>query len=79
MPCGLLSISFDPEVDTVEVTHRLEEGVRDNKVEWEFLTTRGQSELQPILDGYGQFVAREFNAHGESDRSIHALASRISD
>ena len=70
----LLSISFDPEVDTVEITHRLEEGVRDNKVEWEFLTTRGQSELQPILDGYGQFVAREFNAHGEStDRFTHLL------
>ena len=70
----LLSISFDPEVDTVEVTRRLEEGVRDNKVEWEFLTTRGQSELQPILDGYGQFVAREFNAHGEqTDRFTHLL------
>ncbi len=70
----LLSISFDPEVDTVEVTHRLEEGVRDDKVEWEFLTTRGQSELQPILNGYGQFVAREFNAHGEStDRFTHLL------
>ena len=70
----LLSISFDPEVDTVEVTHKLEEGVRDNKVEWEFLTTRGQSELQPILKGYGQFVAREFNAHGEStDRFTHLL------
>ena len=70
----LLSISFDPEVDTVEVTRRLEEGVRDNKVEWEFLTTRGQSELQPILDGYGQFVAREFNVHGEqTDRFTHLL------
>ena len=70
----LLSISFDPEVDTVEVTHRLEEGVRNNKVEWEFLTTRGQSELQPILDGYGQFVAREFNVHGEkTDRFTHLL------
>ena len=70
----LLSISFDPEVDTVEVTRRLEEGVRDNKVEWEFLTTRGQSELQPILDGYGQFVAREFNVHGEqTDQFAHLL------
>ena len=70
----LLSISFDPEVDTVEVTHRLEDGVRDNKVEWEFLTTRGQSELQPILDGYGQFVTREFNVHGEqTDRFTHLL------
>ena len=70
----LLSISFDPEVDTVEVTRRLEDGVRDNKVEWEFLTTRGQSELQPILDGYGQFVTREFNVHGEqTDRFTHLL------
>ncbi len=61
----MLSVSFDPEFDTPEVTNQLGSAFSDGSVEWEFLTTRDQSELQPILDGYGQFAVRAHDEHGE--------------
>ena len=32
---------------------------------WVFLTTASRSELQPILDGYGQYVVPEIDESGE--------------
>ena len=38
---------------------------------WTFLTTPSHSDLEPILDGYGQYVVREIDAEGRftGDRS----------
>jgi cytochrome c peroxidase len=64
----LISLSFDPERDTPEAMRRYaaQEYVDREWSErpWVFLTTPSRSELQPILDGYGQFVVREFDAEG---------------
>lgn len=59
----LLTISFDPERDTVAaidsfaypITHA---DSADRKIPWEVLTTSGQTALQPIIDGFGQVVDR---------------------
>jgi cytochrome c peroxidase len=63
-----LSLSFDPEKDTPEVMRRYVElhGVDEarSKKQWRFLTTTSITELQPILDGYGQYVVREFDSKG---------------
>jgi cytochrome c peroxidase len=64
-----LSLSFDPEKDTPEVMRRYVElhGVDEarDKKQWRFLTTSSIVELQPILDGYGQYVVREFDSKGK--------------
>jgi cytochrome c peroxidase len=71
----LVTLSFDPERDTPEAMHRYASsvGVKSQKQAetWTFLTTRSQRDLEPILDGYGQFVVREIDAEGRftGDRS----------
>ncbi len=65
---ALLSISFDPDFDTPEVTGQYQSAYVKKNVNWKFLTTRGQSELQPILDGYGQFAVRVNDGHDEHGR-----------
>lgn len=59
----LVTLSFDPERDTVEAIEAFAYPVisdvnADKKLEWHVLTTSGQAELQPILNGYGQAVDR---------------------
>src|SRR4051812_34254942 len=54
----LVSISFDPAGDTPERMAAYSTLARANRpaAEWNFVTTRSQAELQPILDSYGQAV-----------------------
>jgi cytochrome oxidase Cu insertion factor (SCO1/SenC/PrrC family) len=64
----LVTLSFDPESDTPETMDRYARSVggksHPQSEAWTFLTTPSQSDLQPILDGYGQFVVREIDADG---------------
>jgi cytochrome c peroxidase len=64
----LVTLSFDPERDTPESLDRfarsggLSAGCDDDP--WAVLTTASQVELQPILDGYGQYIVPEIDAEG---------------
>ena len=64
----LVTLSFDPERDTPETMSRYARSVgvkKQGQAEtWTFLTTLSQSDLEPILDGYGQYVVREIDAEG---------------
>jgi len=60
----LISLSFDPENDTPEAMRAYRPKSDDGSVEWVFLTTRDQSDLQPVLDGYGQYTLREYDHNG---------------
>lgn len=64
----LLTVSFDPENDTPEVMREFAEargfGEERSRREWRFLTTSSKAGLQPILDGYGQYVVRETGEDG---------------
>ena len=70
-----VTLSFDPERDTPETMFHYARSVgvqSQGPVEaWTFLTTPSQNELEPILDGYGQYVVRELGADGRltGDRS----------
>jgi cytochrome oxidase Cu insertion factor (SCO1/SenC/PrrC family) len=71
----LVSLSFDPAADTPErmaVYARIAEG-RSSAAQWHFLTTRSQSELQPILDAYGQVVNRKRNPLDPTGPLNHTL------
>lgn len=65
----LVTLSFDPDRDTPEVMRRYAaqdyEDARWDERRWVFLTTASRSELQPILDGYGQYVVPEIDESGE--------------
>ncbi len=59
----LITLSFDPERDTVEAIRSfaypvIKDPSAEKKLEWHVLTTANQAALQPILDGYGQVVDR---------------------
>ena len=60
----LISLSFDPDNDTPEAMRAYRPKTEDDRVEWRFLTTRDRADLQPILDGYGQYTLREYDEHG---------------
>jgi len=64
----LVTLSFDPERDTPETMRRYASsvGVKNHGLAetWTFLTTPSRDDLEPILDGYGQYVIRELDADG---------------
>ena len=75
----LVTLSFDPDRDTPEVLREYV-GDRDyletrwNARPWAMLTTLTGVELEPILEGYGQYVVREIDEAGEpTDRLAHVL------
>ena len=65
----LVTLSFDPEHDTPEVMDRYARSVGGKRpgpktAAWTFLTTPSRADLEPILDGYGQYIVREIGADG---------------
>lgn len=71
----LVSLSFDPETDTPEVMNFYGQGSKDlGGPEWQFLTTESAQELGPIVEGFGQYVNREYDDEGnETYRYAHIL------
>ncbi|SDQ31504.1 SCO family protein [Pseudovibrio sp. Tun.PSC04-5.I4] len=59
----LITISFDPARDTVEAINSFAYPLQidensDQKLKWHVLTSSGMTDLQPILDGFGQVIDR---------------------
>jgi len=61
----LISFSFDPEHDTPAVLDKYAGYFRAADFDWRFLTTLSQAELAPIIDAYGQWIVRDYDASGE--------------
>lgn len=60
----LISLSFDPQIDTPEIMALYGNNFRyaGNEGEWQFLTTSSEQRLAPILDAYNQEVQREYDS-----------------
>ncbi len=71
----LISLSFDPEVDTPQVMALYGSNFRyaGNVGEWQFLTTSSQQALEPILDAYHQNVIPDADPTGQSSAFSHVL------
>jgi cytochrome oxidase Cu insertion factor (SCO1/SenC/PrrC family) len=71
----LVSLSFDPGADTPGRMADYAGRMRGEKAgaEWNFLTTRSQAELRPILDAYGQAVDRKKNPFDPTGPLNHTL------
>lgn len=71
----LVSLSFDPEKDTPQrmAAYASVAAGRGPAASWRFVTTRSQSELQPILEGFGQSVEPKRNAQDPTGPLNHVL------
>jgi cytochrome c peroxidase len=61
----LITLSFNPEHDTPGRMKEYGATLQGKGVEWIFLTTRSEQELQPILKGYQQTVEKIYDANGK--------------
>ncbi len=61
----LLTLSFNPSHDTPEMMRHYGEGFKTGNFDWQFLTTRDEAALQPILDGYQQNVQKIYDDKGQ--------------
>lgn len=70
----LITVSFDPDHDTPEIMHRYAQAMECDTSRWVFLTTSSHAELQPILDGYGQYIVRGRDASSKTTEAfMHVL------
>lgn len=74
----LISLSFDPERDTPEAMLRhwgpgYLESPWDQR-QWSLVTTASRADLEPILEGFGQYIVREVDEQGrETGNLSHVL------
>lgn len=61
----LITLSFNPEHDTPQAMAHYGQAFQDAGVEWLFLTTASEADIQPILKAYGQSVEKEFDEKGQ--------------
>lgn len=60
----LLTLSFNPKHDTPETMHQYAKGFSNEIVDWQFLTTQSERQLQPILDNYQQSIQKIYDEEG---------------
>lgn len=60
----LVTLSFNPEHDTPEMMRHYGQELQDKDVEWRFLTTRSEQDLQPILEHYKQNIQKVYDGQG---------------
>lgn len=58
----LVTLSFNPKHDTPEVMQHYAQELQDKGVEWRFLTTQSEQDLQPILEHYKQNIQKIYDA-----------------
>ncbi|MCX7089318.1 MAG: SCO family protein [Methylococcales bacterium] len=61
----LITLSFNPEHDTPEIMRDYAQELQGSGVEWQFLTTRSERELAPILEHYPQNTQKAYDANGQ--------------
>lgn len=70
----LLTLSFDPQSDTPEVMQEYGESISgDSGMDWQFLTTQSDEQIQPILDAYEQSVVPDVDVEGKPKKFSHLL------
>jgi len=61
----LLTLSFNPIHDTPEMMRQYGEGFKTAGFDWQFLTTRDEQALQPIMANYQQNVQKIYDEKGQ--------------
>lgn len=60
----LLTLSFNPEHDTPQAMQRYAKGLQNSALDWQFLTTLSEKQLQPILQQYRQSIEKTYDEQG---------------
>ncbi len=60
----LLTLSFNPEQDTPEAMQQYGKGFSNDIVDWQFLTTQSEQQLNPILNNYQQSIQKIYDEQG---------------
>lgn len=60
----LLTLSFNPLHDKPEVMGNYAKGFKNDIVDWQFLTTQSEQQLQPILEQYQQDIQKVYDEQG---------------
>ncbi|WP_394753183.1 cytochrome c peroxidase [Crenothrix sp.] len=60
----LLTLSFNPKHDTPTQMKHYGESLKQGVLEWDFLTTRSEQELNPILTAYQQNIQKIYDDKG---------------
>ena len=61
----MISLSFDPDVDSPAVMTKYGRQFNRNDFDWRFLTTGSARQLRPVLRAFNQPVQKEYNETGE--------------
>ncbi len=61
----LLTLSFNPWDDTPERMKAYGQGLQSENIDWRFLTTASEQELQPILQHYRQNIQKIYDRQGK--------------
>lgn len=61
----LLTLSFNPSHDTPEKMQLYGQGLNHANLDWQFLTTASEQQLQPILEAYQQNVQKIYDEKGQ--------------
>jgi len=61
----LLTLSFNPLQDTPEAMSEYATSFTNDKVDWQFLTTQSEQQLQPILEKYRQAIQKIYDQQGQ--------------
>lgn len=71
----LVSLSFDPKYDTAEILQLYANNFKyaGNKGEWDFISTRSEEKLAPILKSYNQDLQRNTSLKDGGDEYSHIL------
>ena len=60
----LISLSFDPDYDKPEVLARYSTHFKTADADWQFLTCATEAQLAPVLEGYDQWVVKDYDEAG---------------
>lgn len=66
----LLTLSFNPQHDTPAAMQAYGQELQGSGVDWRFLTTASDADLQPLLRAYPQNIQKVYNANGEFSGSF---------
>ncbi|SDJ86144.1 protein SCO1/2 [Ferrimonas sediminum] len=69
----LVSLSFDPDNDPPHILAAYGRHFRSPLGQWDFLTTEGHQQLQPILDNYNQWVTPVVGPQGQATGMLSHL------
>ncbi|USD36080.1 SCO family protein [Ferrimonas sp. SCSIO 43195] len=69
----LISLSFDPDNDPPHILAAYGRHFRSPLGQWEFVTTEGHQQLQPILDSYNQWVTPVIGPQGQATGMLSHL------